>query len=148
MRLASAFFTEGSAGQLDRATMFLWFSPPLAERICYNIARQFNRCAFVALQARVKTGKLCGEPRWGECVRQGAFPFVISPRLFQGLIRNPTRDCALSFPCWLRNRGHRKRSYEEVDVRLHRAVLRDGSDGLRNMIGENNGRRTTQTAGD
>ena len=66
---AFRLFTEGSAGQLDRAAMFLWVFPPLANRICYNIARQFNRCAFVALQARVKPGKLYGEPRWGECVR-------------------------------------------------------------------------------
>ena len=63
--------------------MFLWIYPPLTVRICYNIARQFNRCAFVALQARVKPGKLYGEPRWGECA-PGRISFRDFSKAFPG----------------------------------------------------------------
>ena len=61
-------------------------------QLCYTACQAVNSFAFIALLARVKPGKLYGEPRFGGCAQQGVSPFVISPGLFQGLTRNPSGD--------------------------------------------------------
>ena len=87
---------EGMAGNNEPgAANYLSKRIAKGKPFCYTVIRQFNSVAFVALLAQVKPGKLCGEPRSGECVHMGASPFVISPRLFQGLTWNPTGNCAL-----------------------------------------------------
>lgn len=66
-----------------RGAAFMQILPPQAAGICYNKRRHFNSYAFVALLARVKPGKLYGEPRWGECA-PGRISFRDFSKAFPG----------------------------------------------------------------
>ena len=77
-RVSKSFVVNDLRGRLAHARLF-----------CYTSVRQFYSFASVALLARVKPGKLYGEPRFGGCAQQGASPFVVSCKAFAGLTLKP-----------------------------------------------------------